>query len=277
MRSEYVFITSLFLSRVEMMQFCVLNCEDKKAWLPINFSDMFISNFGIQGDKWTVCNIACGEQLPENIFDYDGVLLTGSHYNCRHTNTGLPWFDPLFQFIRDADKNGYPNVYGSCFGAQVIARALGGYVDFNPSSSYILKAETMQALPDFFTFFGEQEQRGNSSAATFSIISTHEDCIAKLPDSAIVLAKSVSCQCEAFAAGRLRKNFLGVQGHPEFDLQYAVLDRIWPAIALKKKRLSEEEMSDSLLSFQTFRKDDSDRLCSLISRFLRSPVMRSTV
>ena len=25
----------------------------------------------------------------------------------------------------------------------------------------------------------------------------------------------------------VRKNILGIQGHPEFDLQYAIYDRIW--------------------------------------------------
>jgi len=272
---RYLFLVIEIVYSIEGMKFFVINCEDKKAWSPITFGDMFISKFGIKGDEWTVCNIARGEPLPVHILDYNGVLLTGSHYNCRHSNMGIAWFDQLFQFVRDANEHGYPNVYGSCFGAQVIARALGGSVDFNPGNRYVLKIETLHVLPDFFTYLADKGEEGKKKS-TFSIINTHEDCVASLPPHAISIATSASCVHEAFVAGRHRKHFLGVQGHPEFDLQYAVLDRIWPAVALKKNRLSDHEMTDARQSFDKFSSDDSDQLCRLISHFLHTPIDAST-
>eukprot|EP01041_Mallomonas_annulata_P017495 gene17495-36000_t len=101
---------------------CIINCEDKKAWSPISFSDMFMNQIDIGNNQWSICNIAKGDSLPIDIHSYQGIILTGSHYNCRNENMQIPWFAPLFEVIRSAYKTGHPNIYGSCFGAQLIAR-----------------------------------------------------------------------------------------------------------------------------------------------------------
>lgn len=122
-------------------RFCVIDTDCSKAWNPITFSDMFRTCFELPGDDWITCHIAVGEELPADLLSYQGVVLTGSRFNCRDN---LPWFAPLCQFIRDAAQQGTPRIYGGCFGCQLIAHALGGEVDYNPNKRFVLKAEDIK-------------------------------------------------------------------------------------------------------------------------------------
>ena len=108
------------------MRFAVLNTENSTVWNPQNFGDMFVSKLQSEGDVWDKVMIANGEPIP-NPDDYHGIVITGSHFNCRDS-PNLPWFTGLCDLIRYCHKNGGPKIYGGCFGCQVIAHALGGDV-----------------------------------------------------------------------------------------------------------------------------------------------------
>jgi anthranilate/para-aminobenzoate synthase component II len=71
---------------------------------------------------------------------FDGIVITVSHYNIRDNK---PWFSSLCELICTAAKEGYPRIYGGCFGCQIIAHALGGHVDRNPNQKFILRAESV--------------------------------------------------------------------------------------------------------------------------------------
>lgn len=75
---------------------------------------------------------------------------------------------------------------GGCFGCQIIAVALGGEVDYNPDSRFILKAETIlpllssddnqnkdNMLSKYFTDVDVQ--------SSYQIIVSHGDCVRSLP------------------------------------------------------------------------------------------------
>lgn len=247
-------------------RFCVINCENSLRWSPISFPDMFQQHLSKDGDIWQSVNIANGECLPDDIDNFHGIVLTGSRFNCRDKDT-LPWFEGLSNLIIKASNRGKPNIYGGCFGCQIIAFALGGCVGFNPFNKFILQAENIVPISTEFSKYFDHSDTDDKHEY-FNIIVSHGDCILELPKDATRLASSSTCVNEIFVSG-LNNNLLGVQGHPEFDLDYAIKERIWPSVVDLKKRLSEEEAKYSLGTFENFTRTDSDKLCSLISSFLR--------
>jgi hypothetical protein len=107
-------------------RFLVINCEDI-SWNPITFSEMYKLHLSQENDVWTTCNIASGEKLPdpEDILKYKGIVITGSHYNCRKRDSYFAWYEDLLTLIREISTAGYPKLFGGCFGHNLIALALG--------------------------------------------------------------------------------------------------------------------------------------------------------
>eukprot|EP01033_Poteriospumella_lacustris_P017859 gene17859-12803_t len=274
-------------------RFCVIDTDCSKAWNPITFSDMFRTCFELPGDAWITCHIAVGDELPADLLSYQGVVLTGSRFNCRDN---LPWFAPLCQFIRDAAQQGTPRIYGGCFGCQLIAHALGGEVDYNPDKRFILKAEDIkwcachcssstphshdtsnsddttttstgcpccQALPWASDVIRRLQSTG------LQIIVSHGDCVRKVPEQALLIANSSSCGAEMFVAGR-HWNIFASQSHPEMEYDYCVRDRIWPVVVEQRQRLSDEEVAIARASFARYTGEDAKLFMAAIRAFLHS-------
>lgn len=249
------------------MKLYILDCDDAKAWSPVSFSDMFRDFVKSEEDECVQTNIAKELALPNDLHTYDIVVITGSRYNCRDREK-LAWFEPLCDFIRHAASTGWPKVYGGCFGCQAIAHALGGQVDYNPNKVFILKAENIQVDTDLaHKFFGDASE--NDIQATFNIIQSHGDCVTLLPPNAHRLGTSTSCENEMYVTGAYH-NILACQGHPEFDLQYSVYERIWPEAVEHRQRLTEDEAREYRKSFEAYTGEDALKLRRLIAAFLHS-------
>lgn len=247
------------------MRFLVINCENSTAWSPITFFDMFKTALGRDTDDWKSVEIAKGENLPKDIMEYKGVVLTGSRFNTRDK---LPWFEELYEFIRNAASVGSPKIYGGCFGCQIIAVALGGIVDYNPGKRFALKAEEVRPVyPDFTNYLPHTDTI--EEKPSHRIIVSHGDCVCELPPTGVRLATSTSCLNEMYVAGE-KKNILACQSHPEFNYEYAVRDRIWRSVVEVNKRLSTEEIEIAKNSFEYFCDEDPAPINQLISKFLRS-------
>lgn len=264
-------------------RFCVIDCENQKAWEPIKFGDMFknvlennVNEEENSNEIWTVCNIALGDTLPEDILQYQGIIISGSHYNCRDRES-LTWFEPLCEVIREAAAVGMPRIYGGCFGCQAIGFALGGEVDYNPSKRFVLKAEQIVCLNDSLS----RERIHKLTALTpipdswfttgLNLLVSHGDCVLQIPPGAQLLATSPTCQSEMFLAGN-QGNIIACQSHPEFDLQYAIHDRIWKGVVEKNKRLNEEEINIAQESFRNYKKEDAVAFMQWMKLFLRVSV-----
>lgn len=247
------------------MVFYVVNLEGNPA---IHFSDMFLRSLPRQGDEWKVCNLAHGEQLPTDLLTCEGVVLTGSSYNCRD-HAQLGWFEPLCEFVRLAADRGMPRIYASCFACQLTAVALGGVVDRNPSGQFILKVEQLQFTaaeqgpeqgPEQDTVMSAETKRGFSFG--LKILESHGDCVVTLPTTARLLATSATCSTEIFAVGR---NILACQSHPEFDVAYAEEELVWME---EHHRMSQEEVKEARRSLGTHSEGDAKAMLMWISDFL---------
>jgi GMP synthase-like glutamine amidotransferase len=241
------------------MRFCVINTEDSDLWTSRTYSDMFIEGLRQDGDSWSVVNAAKGEPMDHILNqNYDGLVITGSHYNVRDQ---LPWYEPLCDIIRTAAIAGTPNIYGGCFGHQIVAHALGGTVDFNDKQRFVLKAETVCLLPSIQRFL----RMSSTLPPALTLLQVHGDCVVSLPPDAELLASSPSCLHEMFIAGAYW-NILGCQAHPEFDLQETMYQKLWP---LRKHRLEPNEVEDAEASLKRYDEGQARQFMRAISSFLR--------
>jgi GMP synthase-like glutamine amidotransferase len=251
---------------------CVFNCEDSLAWNPITFADMFIKGLNLTDSvDWFVCKVASEDFILEDILSFDGLIITGSHYNCRDSNK-LSWFGPLCEVVREVATRGFPRLYAGCFGCQLVGVALNGVVDHNPDNVFLLKAENIvfhnkRFFSKYPTFLVDEIVLEKWATIGANIIVSHGDCVQKLPPNAKNLASSSSCKNEAFVCG-INDNILAVQCHPEFDYEYAIQEKIWPSVVNVRKKISEEQAESYMKTFQTFTGEDSRLFLQFIAAFL---------
>jgi GMP synthase-like glutamine amidotransferase len=142
------------------------------------------------------------DPLPISVDDLAAVLVLGSVHSVNDASID-GWLQAEIALIQQCDAAGIP-VFGICFGAQVLAVALGGSVEPAPYGEYSWKMVDSTApsvIPEGPWF------------------QWHVDAITP-PKSADVLATS-DCCVQAFTIGR----HLGVQFHPEVEMQQAT---DWP-------------------------------------------------
>jgi GMP synthase-like glutamine amidotransferase len=174
-------------------------------------------------------------RLPAQILDYKAIIITGSSY-ASHPRTNkagqkylVSWKTDLIEFIRSTGEQNIP-VLGVCFGAQMLAEALGGKV---------VKGD----IPEIGWSVVHKNSNGISEQllcdvpSTFSAPENHGDWIVRLPESSILLAES-DLGIQAFRRGI----HFGVEFHPErtpSEVRQTVVD----AIASNSKRLAKSGQS----------------------------------
>ncbi len=105
------------------------------------------------------------------------------------------------------------------------------------------------------------------------IICSHGDCVVRLPTDCpcTLLASSESCIHEMYLTGYNGCNILTTQGHPEFEFEYCVRDRILPTVVNITKRYTPEEGAACLRTFDAFDNTSGpNQIARLIAAFLHS-------
>ena len=143
--------------------------------------------------------------LPKSPQDCDAWLCTGSQYSVYEKRD---WIETLSDFIRGIQKTGAPFV-GICFGHQMLAHALGGEVAKSKHGwgVGVLKVEILK-----------QEPWMQPPLAEVRIHHMHQDQVQRLPPGAVILGRSDHCEIGMFRAGA---SMLGIEGHPEFTVQFS--------------------------------------------------------
>lgn len=126
--------------------------------------------------------------------DFDGLLITGSPAS---VHDGADWIAKLEALVRDAIAQKIP-MFGACFGHQVIARALGAEVKYNPEG-WVVGQITTEFTPD---------------GKRYPIYAVHKEQVTTLPDGARTVARTHGCEIAGFA---IEDHVLTTQYHPEMS------------------------------------------------------------
>lgn len=146
-----------------------------------------------------------GEELPP-LAPYDGLLVLGGSMGA-HDDATTPWLATVKERIREAVDARVPTL-GICLGHQLLAVALGGRSEPNPSGQQVGMYDvgwTAEAAGDDLVGPVATERRG---------VQWNSDVVTALPDGTVVLAATPQGELQA---ARFAPAAWGVQLHPEVD------------------------------------------------------------
>ena len=212
-----------------------------------DFEDMFVSS--LEGINVTITVYDARDQLPlPELNDYSAVIITGSHSMVTDCE---PWSERLLPYIKEMLATRTPTL-GVCYGHQIIAKALGGKIDFHPEGPQAGSTEIT------LTDAGKADRLLGESPETFKVNAGNSQRISKLPNEAIVLAGN---DFEPHQAVKFGEAMWGLQFHPEFNrsVTCAYIDRTTEVLSklgrdaesIKASCINTQESKDILRNFAT--------------------------
>ncbi|TQQ82396.1 type 1 glutamine amidotransferase [Halonotius roseus] len=169
-----------------------------------------------------VTEFRCPEgELPDD-FAFDGFVVTGSSASVYWDKE---WIGRLKTWVGGAVEAGLPAL-GVCYGHQLLADVLGGRVE--DMGEYEIGYRTVEHDGDNRLLAGIDE--------SMTVFTTHSDRVSEPPPGATVFAQN-EYGIHGFRKGRA----IGVQFHPEYDMQTAET-----VTAGKDDQLSEERIAGVL-------------------------------
>jgi len=168
-----------------------------------DFEDWIFLGLGIEKAKIKVVNVPAGDKLPP-VEMCKGVVIAGSH---AMVTQDLDWSVAIENWIPSVIKVGAP-VLGICYGHQLLARAMGGVVDYHAKGVEIGTAGIKLVNEDM------ADPLFKGLPKMFSAHVCHSQTIVKLPENAVRIAEN---DFEPNHAFRIGPTAWGVQFHPEYD------------------------------------------------------------
>ncbi len=188
----------------------------------------------------------CDGKFPAGPFECDGWIISGSRLSV-YDDVG--WITQMKKFTREIADSGNPCI-GVCFGHQMIGAALGGLVR---------KADTgfCIGIHDFEIL--QQEPWMKPPLPSVGLVMSCQDQVVGLPPHTTLLARSPLIPNGMIRVG---KNMLGIQGHPEFSVDFE-----HKLIEANAHLLTPELMSTGIASLE--KPVHSLEVAGWMSRFLR--------
>lgn len=166
-----------------------------------DFEDWIIAGMGVSVADVDVIAVFQGDRLPDQIH-YNAVLITGSG---AMVTDHEEWVEETAVWLHKAVAMQIP-VLGICFGHQLLAYALGGEVADNPAG---VEAGCVDVV-----ILDEADDRLLGGIQQLMVQASHRQCVIRLPEHAVCLAKTAMDPHHAFRFG---ENCWGLQFHPEFN------------------------------------------------------------
>ena len=168
-----------------------------------DFEDWFKEKIQLENGDYQVYIAGNYDTLP-SFLDYSGIVITGSPLMVTDLEVKN---SRLGNWLLDQQRSGIP-ILGVCFGHQLLCVLNGGSIGYNPSGIEIGSAKTNLSQA------GKSDQLLGKFPPSFEVYKSHRQSIAKMPESAEILAVSDSGIIDAV---KYDTNTWGVQFHPEFD------------------------------------------------------------
>ncbi len=170
--------------------------------------DCFSERCRIPADQIVPYNVIDDEIRTIQLTDYEALMIGGS--GAFSAASDYPWMDALLDLVRAATDQSFPT-FGSCWGHQIIARALGGRV------AYDRERTEMGSTWITLTGAGRQDELFHYLPDRFRANSGHHDRVTILPEDAIDLAVSDTQPHQAFRIKN--KPIYGTQFHSELNAE----------------------------------------------------------
>ncbi|MDR1082219.1 MAG: glutamine amidotransferase [Deltaproteobacteria bacterium] len=169
-----------------------------------SFGDMFVKHADLQPGSFWVTDVSRSPRFPKDPRDYCGYIVTGS----LSMVTARPvWSLKLTDFLLRVAEKRVP-LLGVCYGHQIVARALGGRVGWNPAGLEMGTHEVTLAPG------AETHPLLCGLPGSFPANLCHAQSVLAPPSGARILASSSHDPCQIMSWG---EKVLTVQFHPEFD------------------------------------------------------------
>jgi len=188
--------------------------------------------------------VALGE-WPKSVNECQAWFITGSAKSAYESDS---WILKLKRFINETEQQKI-KLIGICFGHQIIAQALGGSVEKSSKGWGV-------GIKDFEII--QNQNWMQPAQKKLSLLFSHQDQVVKLPPQAVLLAQDSFCPNQMFQIGQ---HILTLQGHPEFDVQFAKARLI-----SRKEKVEPETYQIAMNSFN--RPKDNQIFCEWIRRFV---------
>jgi GMP synthase (glutamine-hydrolysing) len=167
-----------------------------------DFEDWVVDACDSPDELFSVIDMVESQALPD-ADRLSGVIITGSH---AMVTDQADWVRKLADWIPQVLKQNIP-MLGICFGHQILAQSMGGFVAYHPRGREI-GTVSITLTPE-----GKKDCLLGNLPTLFTAHSSHAQTVSRLPDGAQLLAQN---SFETHHAYRIGKNAWGVQFHPEF-------------------------------------------------------------
>ena len=178
----------------------------KDPQILIQEQQCFLERCEIDPDQLVAINVFEDRLTPALFQEVDALMIGGA--GAFSMTEDYDWTDAAMDLIREATTRSFPT-FGSCFGHQMIARALGGEVIYDAERTEMGCHEVR------LTTAGKADPLFSTLPEKFKANMGHHDRVSTLPPGAIELADNDSQPYQAFRI--INKPIYGTQFHTELD------------------------------------------------------------